>query len=183
MNDGGMKQGRRFMALWHIEYVWLSAVWWKRLDVSDGHAERNLLNDSIPPEKLQKGFIFVYLIRGPAQTFVGRRWMGKAVAQIYKASENKIKVIHVALCNSGRVIARLTRLTVFNVSDTGRRGTSLQLGCFLFALTSDFVSAHLGQRYTRQKTRWVSSPAHVRLRAGATVIVRVKRCSLSSVIR
>lgn len=89
------------MVLWHIEYVWLSAVWWKRLDVSDGHAERNLLNDSIPPEKLQEGFIFVYLIRGPPQTFVGRRWMGKAVAQIYKASENKIKVIHAALCNTG----------------------------------------------------------------------------------
>lgn len=147
MNDEGMKQGQRFMALWHIEYVWLSAVWWKRLDVSDGYAKRNLLNDFIPPEKLQEGFIFVYLIRGPAQTFVGWRWMGKAVAQIYKASENKIKVIHVALCNTGRVVARLTRWTVFNVSDMGRRGTSLLLGGFLFALTINFVSAHLGKMF------------------------------------
>lgn len=168
MNDGGMKQGRRFMALWHIEYVWLSAVWWKRLDVSDGHAERNLLNDSIPPEKLQEGFIFVYLIRGPAQTFVGRRWMGKAVAQMYKASENKIKVIHATLCNTG------ASLQVWHV------WLCLMFQRLHFSLVAFCLPSHLDRRYTRQKTCWVSSPVHVRLRAGATVIVRVKRCSSSS---
>lgn len=96
MNDGGMKQGQRFMVLWRIEYVWLSAVWWKQLDLSDGHMERNLLNDSIPPEKSQEeGFFFflisVYLILALSLTFVGvfLKMNGKAVTEIYKASQNK----------------------------------------------------------------------------------------------
>lgn len=42
--------------LWRsgAEYVWLSATWWKQLRLSDRRVERNLLNDSIPPEKSQQ---------------------------------------------------------------------------------------------------------------------------------
>lgn len=101
MNDAGMKQGQRFMALWHIEYVWLSAVRWKRLDVSDGHGERNLLNDSIPSEKLQEGFYLCLSDSGPGADVCGPKMNGKAVTQIYKASENKIKVMRSELRKAG----------------------------------------------------------------------------------
>lgn len=58
MNGAEMKEGQRFMMLWCTEYVWLSAVWWKQLDLSDGHMERNLLNDFIPPEKSEEEVVF-----------------------------------------------------------------------------------------------------------------------------
>lgn len=78
------------MVLWRIEYVWLSAVWWKQLDLSDGHMERNLLNDSIPSEKSQEeGFISVYLILAPSLTFVGvfLKMNGNTVTEIYNTRQ------------------------------------------------------------------------------------------------
>lgn len=66
MNDRGMKQRQRFIVLRRLEYVWLSAVWWKRLGLSDRRMEKNLLNDSIPPEKSQEeGFYLCLSHSGP----------------------------------------------------------------------------------------------------------------------
>lgn len=182
MNDGGMKQRRRFMVLWHIEYVWLSAVWWKRLDVSDGHAERNLLNDSIPPEMLQEeGFIFVYLIQAPVQTSVGRRWMERLWHKSTKPQKTKLKLDVRHYATRAR---RCTPDAWVLMSET-RAGDGLlfRLDWLLVALRTDCISAHLRERCSRQKTPRVSSRTHVRLRGGAPVIARVERCSLSSVMR
>lgn len=72
MNDGGMKQGQRFIALRRMEYVWLSAVWWKQPGLSDGHMERNLLNDSIPPEMSQEEGFYLCLSHSGLLSDIGR---------------------------------------------------------------------------------------------------------------
>lgn len=116
MNEGGMKQRQRFMAHWHKEYVWLSAVWWKQLDLSDGHMVRNLLNDSIPPEKLhEKGFSSLSMSSRPFLRRVLLKMNEKAATETYKEPQTQFKLC--ILCN---IPACLT--CIFDSWDTSTRG-------------------------------------------------------------
>lgn len=150
MNEGGMKQRQRFMARWHKEYVWLSAVWWKQLDLSDGHMVRNLLNDSIPPEKLhEKGSSSLSMSSWPFLRHVcSWRWMKRLWQKPTKNHKPNLTYAYYA-----------TLLHVWHASltvETLAQEGIFQPFWFVIAFRSDCVSPRLNQRFKRQKKMTVS---------------------------
>lgn len=164
MNDEGMKRRQRFMALQHIEYVWLSAVWWRQLSLSDRHMERNQLNDSIPPEKSQEErFFFVCLILAFSQALVClfSEISGNVVTKTpQKVLENMNRGVNIM--QHGTVITCLT-YTLDVQEITKRQTVFYQLWWDIFAFGSRFDSWYLNLFSSMNNfwlvTKWLSPSA------------------------
>lgn len=192
MNDGGMKQGQRFIALRRIEYVWLSAVWWKQPGLSDGHMERNLLNDSIPPEMSQEEGFYLCLSHSGLLSDIGRC----VLEYEWKGCDKKCR-----LRNIGLLLHIWHACLMFKITKE-RQPFSFQLWWVILAFrfqlwVTAFTPILLSQRFLTRgdKTQWLPTSRQswikltlslstlISLWKGATVIVRVKCRSLSSVIQ